>query len=188
MRTKSLKIHIGLLACLAMSATMVAASTPAAWVLTASTLTYHVSDPFHQVYGVSHAARGKGICQNGACQFMAAAPVRSFQSGDSNRDLHMLQAVRGGRYPMVVVRTSLPAAGLHPGMLRVNLQIQFAGHAHIYKQVPFKVTRQGTGLRLRGTIPATLKDFQIQSPEFLWIKIHNAIPVKVDMTWQPAGQ
>ncbi len=188
MRTKSLKIHIGLLACLAMSATMAAASTPAAWVLTASTLTYHVSDPFHQVYGVSHAARGKGICQNGACQFLAAAPVRSFQSGDSNRDLHMLQTVRGGRYPMVVVRTSLPAAELHPGMLRVNLQIQFAGHAHIYKQVPFKVTRQGTGLRLRGTIPATLKDFQIQSPEFLWIKIHNAIPVKVDMTWQPAGQ
>jgi hypothetical protein len=34
--------------------------TDSQWVLTQSTLTYHVSHPLHQADGVSHAARGKG--------------------------------------------------------------------------------------------------------------------------------
>jgi hypothetical protein len=61
------------------------------WVLANSTLTYHVSHPLHQSEGVSHAAKGKGICQNGQCNFLIGVPVKSFDSGDSNRDLHMLQ-------------------------------------------------------------------------------------------------
>ena len=33
------------------------------WVLEQSALTYHVSHPLHESEGVSHAARGKGVCQ-----------------------------------------------------------------------------------------------------------------------------
>src|ERR1700685_3688341 len=35
------------------------------WVLKQSTLTYHVSHPLHESEGVSHAARGKGVCHDG---------------------------------------------------------------------------------------------------------------------------
>ena len=35
------------------------------WVLESSTLTYHISHPLHQVDGVSHDARGKGVCRGG---------------------------------------------------------------------------------------------------------------------------
>ena len=73
------------------------AQTDSQWVLEQSTLTYHVSHPLHQVDGVSHAARGKGVCHAGQCDFLIAVPVKSFDSGDSNRDLHMLQVTRGGR-------------------------------------------------------------------------------------------
>src|SRR5215472_11398071 len=75
------------------------------WILEKSTLTYHVSHPLHEVDGVSHAAKGKGSCRAGVCDFLIAAPVKSFDSGDSNRDLHMLQVARGGEFPMVIVRT-----------------------------------------------------------------------------------
>src|ERR1700730_16750729 len=81
------------------------------WVLEQSTLTYHVSHPLHQVDGVSRAARGKGVCHAGQCDFLIAVPVSSFDSKDSNRDLHMLQVVRGGQFPMVTVRTRLPEDG-----------------------------------------------------------------------------
>lgn len=64
------------------------------WTLDSSTLTYHITHPLHQVAGTSHAARGKGICHDGQCDFLVAAPVKSFDSGDSNRDLHMLQVTR----------------------------------------------------------------------------------------------
>ena len=82
------------------------------WILEQSTLTYHVSHPLHQSEGVSHAARGKGVCHAGQCDFLIAAPVKSFDSGDSNRDLHMLQVTRGAQFPLVTVRTRLPEAAL----------------------------------------------------------------------------
>ena len=72
-----------------------------------STVTYHVSHPLHDTDGVSHAARGKGACHAGECDFLIAVPVKSFESGDTNRDLHMLQVTRGGQFPMVTVRTRL---------------------------------------------------------------------------------
>src|SRR5580704_241799 len=78
------------------------------WVLDQSTITYHVSHPLHQTDGVSHMARGKGVCHAGLCDFLIAVPVKSFDSGDSNRDLHMLQSTRGGQFPLVSVRTQLP--------------------------------------------------------------------------------
>ncbi|MGA8289230.1 MAG: hypothetical protein WB950_11030, partial [Acidobacteriaceae bacterium] len=65
------------------------AQTDTQWVLQGSTLTYHMSHPMHEVDGVSHAAKGKGICHAGQCNFLIAVPVKSFDSGDSNRDLHM---------------------------------------------------------------------------------------------------
>jgi hypothetical protein len=39
---------------------------------------------------------------------LIAVPVKSFDSGDSNRDLHMLQVTRGAQFPLVTVRTRLP--------------------------------------------------------------------------------
>ncbi len=154
------------------------------WVLEKSTLTYHVSHPLHQAEGVSHAARGKGICHAGQCNFLIAVPVKSFDSGDSNRDLHMLQITRGGQFPMVVVRTQLPEKASTSATVRVDLEVQFAGQTAHYKQVPFKQVTQGNETRISGTIPATLTDFKIDPPKLLTIPIKNEIPVAVDMTWR----
>jgi|SRR5579875_252332 hypothetical protein len=154
------------------------------WVLTASTLTYHVSHPLHHVEGVSHAARGKGECHAGVCNFLAAVPVKSFDSGDTNRDLHMLQVVRGAQYPLVVVRTQLPESDLKSGSIQANLTVTFAGETAHYLQVPFKLVPEGKDLRVVGTIPAKVSDFKIKPPELLAMPISNNIPVDVDMTWQ----
>src|ERR1700684_1965157 len=97
------------------------------WVLEQSTLTYHVSHPLHQTDGVSQAARGKGVCHAGQCDFLIAVPVKSFDSGDSNRDLHMLQVTRGGQFPMVTVRTRLPQSASTAATVNADLEIQFAG-------------------------------------------------------------
>jgi hypothetical protein len=134
------------------------------WVLEQSTLTYHVSHPLHQSEGVSHAARGKGVCHAGQCEFLIAVPVKSFDSGDSNRDLHMLQVTRGAEFPMVTVRTRLPEAASASAMVHADLEIQFAGQAAHYKEVSFQLVTQGTETKISGTIPATLSDFKIDPP------------------------
>lgn len=155
------------------------------WTLEKSTLTYHVSHPLHEVAGVSHAARGKGVCRAGKCDFLVAAPVRSFDSGDSNRDLHMLQVVRGADFPMIIVRFSLPESELDATSIHCDLQIQFAGQTVEYKQVAFQQTIQGKDHRITGTIPATVSDFKIDPPKLLMVPIKNAIPVDIVMTWTP---
>ena len=154
------------------------------WVLQQSTLTYHMSHPMHQVDGVSRAAKGKGACHASECEFLIAAPVNSFDSGDSNRDLHMVQVTRGAQFPMVVVRTKLPEQTPSSGTIYADLEVQFAGQTAKYSHVPFQKVTSGNEVRITGTIPATCSDFKIDPPSFLMVSIKNEIPIKVDMTWR----
>lgn len=154
------------------------------WVLQQSTITYHVSHPLHQSEGVSHAARGKGVCHEGQCDFLIAAPVKSFDSGDSNRDLHMLQATRGAEFPMVAVRTRVPEAALGSSTVHADLEVQFAGQTVQYKQVAFEVSSKGNQIHLTGTVPATLLDFKIEPPSLLAVPVKNEVPIRTDLTWQ----
>lgn len=153
------------------------------WVLDESTLTYHVSHPLHQTDGVSHAARGKGVCHDGQCDFLVAVPVKSFDSGDSNRDLHMRQVTKGAEFPMVAVRTRLPENDSKAATIYADLEIQFAGQTAHYKQVAFQLTLQGSEIKITGTIPATLSDFKIEPPTLLTLPVKNEIPIHVEMTW-----
>jgi hypothetical protein len=166
-------------------ATSAFAATDSQWVLEQSTLTYHVSHPLHQSEGVSHAARGKGVCHAGQCDFLIAVPVKSFDSGDSNRDLHMLQVARGAEFPMVTVRTRIPQSERTSAGVLVDLEVEFAGQTAHYKQVPLQLVTQGDQTRISGTIPATLSDFKIDPPSLLTIPIKNEIPVRMEMTWHP---
>lgn len=160
------------------------AQSPQNWVLTQSTLTYHMSHPVHQVDGVSHAARGKGVCGNGVCNFLVAAPVKSFDSGDTNRDEHMLQVTRGADFPIVSVRFTLPESELNSPTVYCDLDVHFAGHVAHYTHVAFQQTIQGKTHHITGTVSSTLTDFKIPPPTFLTVPIRNEIPVKVDTYWQ----
>lgn len=176
---------IPLVAILAAVLTSIAWTADTQWILDRSTLTYHVSHPLHQTDGVSKAAKGKGVCHAGQCDFLIAVPVKSFDSGDSNRDLHMLQVTRGAQYPLVTVRTRIPETPAGAAPIRADLDIEFAGQTAHYKDVPFQVTAQGNEMHVIGTIPATLSDFKIEPPSLLTMPVKNEIPVKVDTTWRP---
>ncbi len=173
-----------ILTALLLSALPLLAGTDSQWVLEKSTLTYSVSHPLHQTVGVSHAARGKGVCHAGQCDFLIAVPVKSFDSGDSNRDLHMLQTTRGAQFPIVTVRTRLPEAASSAPTIQADLEIQLGGQTARYKQVPLRQEAQGNESRISGTIPMTLSDFKIEPPSFLTVPVKNEVPVRVDLTWR----
>lgn len=175
----------GMLLAVLLLAPATIAGADSQWVLGQSTLTYHVSHPLHQSEGVSHAARGKGVCHDGHCDFLIAVPVKSFDSRDSNRDLHMLQVTHGAQFPLVTVRIGLPETALASATILCDLEIEFAGQTARYKQVPFQKTTQGSETRITGSIPATLSDFKIDPPSLLAVPVKNEMPVRVDMTWHP---
>lgn len=162
------------------------AQSSSQWSLGKSTLTYHITHPLHQVEGVSHAARGKGVCHAGQCDFLIAVPVKSFDSGDSNRDLHMLQVTRGAQFPIVSVRIHLPETALTSSTIHCDLEVQFAGQTAHFQQIPFQQEVHGAEHRITGTIPATLTDFNIPAPSFFTVPIKNEMPVQVDLVWHPS--
>ena len=155
------------------------------WVLEKSTLTYHVSHPLHDTDGISHAARGKVVCHAGQCDVLIAAPVKSFDSRDSNRDLHMLQATHGAQFPLVSVRIRLPESDFGSSTISCDLEIEFAGQTVPYRQVPFQRVTEGIYTRISGTIPATLADFKISPPSLFTVPVKNEMPVRVETTWRP---
>ena len=155
------------------------------WMLKQGTVIYHVSHPLHPTMGRSRAVRGKGICHEGQCDFLIAVPVKTFDSGDSNRDLHMIQVTRGAEFPMVTVRTRLPESAATASNIKADLEIQFAGQTAQYKQVELQLAPQGSDIQVTGTIPATLADFKIDPPTLLTLPIKNEIPIHVDLTWSP---
>ena len=155
------------------------------WVLTQAAATYEVSHPLHHVEGVSHGVKGKGVCHAGWCDFLIAVPVKSFDSGDSNRDVHMLQVTRGAQFPLVTVRTRLADDASPPATMHADLEIQFAGQTVQYKQIAIERMTQDTEMKITATVPATLTDFKIDPPNLLSIPVKNEIPIHVEMTWRP---
>jgi hypothetical protein len=168
----------------ALFAAPVLAQPDTTYVLQQSSLSYHMSHPMHEVDGISHAARGKGICHAGECDFLIAAPVKSFDSGDTNRDLHMLEATKGAEFPMIQVRTHFAESEAASSTIYADLDVQFGGQKAHYAHVPFQRTQAGSVVRIVGTVPALCSDFKIDRPSFLTVPIKNEIPVRVDMTWQ----
>jgi hypothetical protein len=160
------------------------AAADSQWILEESTLTYHVSHTLKQTEGVSHAAKGKGVCHAGQCDFLIAVPVKSFDSGDSNRDLHMLQVVRGGQFPLITVRTHLPEDASSLATILADLEVQFAGQTMQYKQISLQHVTKGNDTLIMGTIPLTLSDFKIDPPTLLALPVKNDIPVRVEMKWR----
>ena len=161
-----------------------APQVPRSFTLTQSTLTYHMSHPIHEVDGISHEARGKGNCHDGMCEFLVAAAVKSFDSGDTNRDLHMLQVTRGAQFPVISVRFRIPETDINAAHLDCDLEVQFAGNTAHYAHIGFTQTVSGSTHHIIGTVPSTLTDFKITPPSFLTVPIKNEIPVHVDTLWQ----
>ncbi|MBL8023780.1 MAG: YceI family protein [Elusimicrobia bacterium] len=156
------------------------------WGLETSSLTYHVKHTLHTVEGTSTVARGKGICQEEGCRFLVAAPVASFLSGDTNRDLHMMETTRGASFPMVTVSVALPKVPDTSPFL-ADLVIEFSGHKATYAAVPFAVIdRSGDLLRFTGVVPLNIDDFKIPAPSLLGMAIKREVPVQIEMSWRRA--
>ncbi|HXL72495.1 MAG TPA: hypothetical protein VN963_02615 [bacterium] len=160
------------------------------WVLDKSEIDYKVTHPLHHVIGKSTGARGKGICSRSECRFIVAVPVKSFDSGDSNRDLHMLQITKGADDPLIVVNVGFPppSGKTIPGEISADLEIQFAGQKVNYSKVKLGMVSLEPGqVRVTAVITLSLKAFDITPPSLLGVPIEDSVPIQLDMTWKKVG-
>ena len=109
---------------------------------------------------------GKGVCHEGQCDSLLAVPVKSFDSGDSNRDLHMVQVTRGAQFPMITVRTRLPETAADSSIIHADLEIQFAGQTTQFKQVPLQLAKQGNDSKSLEPSPPHYLTSKLTRPRF----------------------
>src|SRR3984957_15067135 len=157
------------------------------WALEKSEIDYTVTHPLHVVHGKSLLARGEGVRNSdGTWQFLVAVPVRSFTSGDNNRDLHMQEVTKAGINPLIKVNLLIDKIADHkaPQTLTADAQIEFAGVKADYPKVALTVVGwTGDEVHITGTIPLDLKDFAIKPPALLTVPIKDQVPIMLDMWW-----
>lgn len=156
------------------------------WKLGKSEVSYVVTHPLHVVHGKSLSARGKGVSYGGHGEFLVAVPVKTFDSGDRNRDLHMLEVTRAGDHPMIEVRVRFSDLNLShkPTNLLGDLSVEFAGKTVEYPKVRLEVKEwTPQSVRVTGRFSLSLKAFGIEPPSLLTMPVEDAVPVTIDTVW-----
>ena len=160
------------------------------WTLQKSTISYKVTHPLHTALGKSLSAKGKGVCYgDGHCEFLVAVPVKTFDSGDNNRDLHMLEVTKAALFPMVTVTVDWKDRGTgFPRSLVADVNVSFAGKTVEYPKLPLDLLEMKEGkAHVAGLLPLSLKDFGIKAPALLDMPIQDSVPVNLDTWWVRSG-
>jgi hypothetical protein len=152
------------------------------WTLSKGQIVYHVHYPLKNVKGEATNVKGKGHCEKETCQFLVAVPIKNFDSGDGNRDNHMLEVTKAAEHPLVSVKVEIARAA-NLGTIDASAEVNFAGKTHVYDHVRISGSSQGTKTTVTGRIPLMLSHFDIERPSLLSIKIDDSVPVDFELTW-----
>ncbi len=150
--------------------------------LQSSKINYLVTYLIKKADGDSQASKGKGEC-NSTCEFLIAAPIKSFQSKDSNRDANMLKTTKADKFPLVVARV-FTKNEITNGVLIADLEIEFSGVKHLYKNRPFKASLVENILKVDGSFDLLLEDHKVEKPSLLGVDIQNIVPISITAIWK----
>lgn len=160
------------------------ATAPAAtiWdVAKGSTISCHVVHKFHAVDEVTRAVEGKArLSPEGDLDVSIRAPVASFDSGNSNRDAHMLEVTEAARFPWVSLKggatgVRVVAAGDVDVPLRAELDLHGVQRevdvtAHVHFASPGHA-------EVQATFPVSLTAHRVKRPSLLFVKIEDQATV-----------
>lgn len=154
------------------------------WTLQSSELVYTVKHPLKTSVGKSSKARGKLRC-TASCEFLIAVPVVSFDSGDSNRDLHMLETTKGAAFPVVTVRGSFNGGAVN-SPLKLDFLIEFAGQKATVTGIELTLASRAGKLEAVGGFTLKLSQFGIVKPSLLGMAVDDEVPITIKSVWEPS--
>jgi polyisoprenoid-binding protein YceI len=145
-----------------------------------SLVKYTVKHLLKTVSGESKEIKGKGVCDKSVCEFLLAVTVKSFDSGNTNRDLHMLEVMKGAKYPLVVARVSFPESVFKSKNWSGEVELDLAG---VKKKVPLTLEIIEKDLFIHGEFAFKCSEFQIERPSLLTVAIDDDVKMTVNTTW-----
>ena len=173
-------------------ATAVAASRDglAAQLSGTGTVEYRLVHKFHKVVGVSKSMQIRGTVDASGLKVMARAMVSSFDSNNTNRDEHMMEAVEGAKYPWVSVRAALAGFKL-PTSGTVTVTVQAAVELHgvsVNRPIDLKLeTRDGVHFKVGFEFDESLTAHKIKRPSLMFVPVDDIIRIvgTADVTAKP---
>lgn len=157
-------------------------------ILPDSTITYSGHHPAHDWKGVSHALRGTFQLDPDAPALQTpvtvSVPVRSFDSGNRNRDSKALATMDAARFPQASLRIDRVSGFKRDGnrgSATVDGTLTFHGVA---KPVSFPITGQLDGNRLTATasFPISATGHGMTLPQLLFVPMDDTIRVNVQLS------
>lgn len=159
------------------------ASAAQRYELQSSELTYKVSHITHNVIGKSAAAKGRLECGEKDCELLIAVPVQSFKSGDSNRDFHMIEVTKGKAHPMVILKGTLPKAGLNGTTDDLTLSLSFSGKERSVRIRHLEARPEGTGISMKAAFSVSLTAFGLERPALLMVPVNDEFTIDAAGVW-----
>ena len=155
-----------------------------------SLVSYHVVHKLHTVEGVARAVEGVvRLLPGGGVQAMVRVKVPDFDSGNGNRDAHMLEATEAARFPAVVLKAAgaLPASG-PVGRVELTLRGELTFHGVTRPiEVPVVATfASPTRATANGTVTLSLDAFGVERPALLFVKVDDAMAITAHLELEGA--
>ena len=149
-----------------------------------STLTYVLVHPMHTVKGVNKDidCTVELSADTVTSVIRVSADVLKFDSGNSNRDSHAMEAVQSRKYPKVTfVSESIRAEG---DGYAVAGKLTFHGET---RPVAFHVTPKVTADRIgiSGTFDVKLSDFKVERPSLMFVPTKDKLTLRFDLSAKP---
>jgi polyisoprenoid-binding protein YceI len=147
-----------------------------------STLTFHVVHKFHAVTGVARGVEARArLAPDGGLQVSVRARVAGFDSGNSNRDAHMLEVLEAARFPFVTVKGVAEGIRLDAVPGEVDVPLRGALELHGVSR-PLDVTAHvrftsPDRAEVEATFPLSLDAHRVERPSLLFVKIDDRVEI-----------
>ena len=107
-------------------------------------------------------------------------PVKSFDSGNSNRDSHAIEVLEALKFPNV----SFSASSIQESDSQVTAKGNLTFHG-VSKPVELKATKSviKNAIKLEGGFTINMKDFAVEPPGLMGIKTDDKITIKYSMVF-----
>lgn len=150
-----------------------------------SSVTYTLVHKLHTVHGTATKnieAKAK-VGANGA-QLAIRIAVGSFDSGNGNRDEHMLETVEAAKFPNVEIKALIPDAKVQAsGTSTVTLKGKLTFHG-ITQDVAIPLTltwATAKDVTVKGIFPVSLDGFKVERPSLLGVKVEDKVDIAIDL-------
>jgi hypothetical protein len=149
-----------------------------------SSTQYIVEHPAHTVESTSKSSRGKIECDEKMnCQYLVAVPVKSFDSGSSGRDQHMLEVTRASLHPMVQIKGQFKLVNSVEPSGQIEAVISFAGEERKYDNLLVNWKKDGKIWHASGAWTLKFTDFKIERPALLLVPVKEEFQINFSQTW-----